>query len=153
MPWIVFFAICSPRGMGEPHDIAPRGSGHLSYSAIWVADGAPLELLASLIHGVPLSEWRTDQGANQRAGGRCADRDDCRATPCVAASAIVEFQPVACPGRLRNGGPRCEQRRSEEQNEVGTQRGRPVRDAPNVPRPGHAAVKAWRPAFADRPPG
>src|SRR2546425_3433020 len=36
-----------PRGMGEPHDIAPRGSGHLSYSAIWVPDGAPLELLAS----------------------------------------------------------------------------------------------------------
>src|SRR5947199_3379276 len=89
MPWIVFFAICSPRGMGEPHDIAPRGSGHLSYSAIWVADGAPLELLASLIHGVPLSEWRTDQGANQRAGGRCAERDDCRATSCVAASAIA----------------------------------------------------------------
>src|SRR5439155_4725164 len=28
------FAICSPRGMGEPHDIAPLGSGHLSYSAI-----------------------------------------------------------------------------------------------------------------------
>src|SRR3989442_4551426 len=89
MPWMVFFAICSPRGMGEPHDIAPRGSGHLSYSAIWVADGAPLELLASLIHGVPLSEWRTDQGADQRAGGRCADRDDCGATPCVAASAIA----------------------------------------------------------------
>src|SRR2546429_6963022 len=203
MPWMVFFAICSPRGMGEPHDIAPRGSGHLSYSAIWVADGAPLELLASLIHGVPLSEWRTDQGANQRAGGRCAESDDCRATSCVAASAIaaegrrqayarsqasrepdtrphqgagaaratpdlnachvaqayarprrssgqeavtchrrpedddltrtaphahavlrgdqalklgeaqgVEFQPVAGPGRLRNGGPRCEQRRA-----------------------------------------
>src|SRR3989454_7650992 len=111
MPWVVFsfansrrprkqnpatwvshsagFAIRSPRGMGEPHDIAPRGSGHLSNSAIWVADGAPLELLASLIHGVPLSEWRTDQGANQRAGGRCADRDDCGATPCVAASAIA----------------------------------------------------------------
>src|SRR5438105_6711232 len=63
MPWVVFssansrrprkqnpatwvshsagFAIRSPRGMGEPHDIAPRGSGHLSYSAIWVRDGAP----------------------------------------------------------------------------------------------------------------
>src|SRR5712691_434700 len=221
------FAICSPRGMGEPHDIAPRGSGHLSYSAIWVADGAPLELLASLIHGVPLPEWRTDEGADQRAGGRCADRDDCGATPCVAASAIaaegrgqaqarsqasrepdarshqgagaaratpdlnpchvaqayarpqrgsgqeavtchrrpedddltstpthshavlrgdqplklgeaqgVEFQPVAGPGRLRNGGPRCEQRRCEEQNEVGAQRGRPGKRRPQCPRVG-----------------
>ncbi len=74
--------------MGEPHDIAPRGSGHLSYSAIWVADGAPLELLASLIHGVPLSEWRTDQGADQRAGGRCADRDDCGATRTLSREAI-----------------------------------------------------------------
>src|SRR5438445_13018377 len=88
MPWMVFFAICSPRGMGEPHDIAPRGSGHLSYSAIWVADGAPLELLASLIHGVPLSEWRTDQGADQRAGGRCADRDECVATRTLSGQAI-----------------------------------------------------------------
>src|SRR5438094_4807804 len=114
MPWVVFsfansrrprkqnpatwvshsagFAIRSPRGMGEPHDITPRGSGHLSYSAIWLRDGAPQgrgSLRASLINGVPLLEWRADQGADQRAGGRCADRDDCRATPCVAASAIA----------------------------------------------------------------
>ena len=60
----------------------------MSYSAIWVADGAPLELLASLIHGVPLSEWRTDQGADQRAGGRCADRDDCGATRTLSREAI-----------------------------------------------------------------
>src|SRR6266550_5919123 len=26
----VGFAICSARGMGEPHDVAPRGSQHLS---------------------------------------------------------------------------------------------------------------------------
>src|SRR5438128_11462077 len=114
MPWVVFsfansrrprkqnpatwvshsagFSIRSARGVGDPHDITPRGSGHLSYSAIWLRDGAPQgrgSLRASLINGVPLPEWRTDQGANQRAGGRCADRDACRATPCVAASAIA----------------------------------------------------------------
>src|SRR3989475_12432778 len=29
-------AICSPRGIGEPHDIAPRGSWHLSCVSICV---------------------------------------------------------------------------------------------------------------------
>src|SRR5437773_3942069 len=77
--------VVAQRAAGDP----PRGSGHLSYSAIWVADGAPLELLASLIHGVPLPERRADQRADERAGGRCAERDDCRATSCVAASAIA----------------------------------------------------------------
>jgi len=37
---------------------------------------------------VPLSEWRTDQGADQRAGGRCADRDDCGATRTLSREAI-----------------------------------------------------------------
>src|SRR2546429_6822136 len=99
MPWVVFsfansrrprkhnpatwvshsagFAIRSPRGMGEPHDIAPRGSGHLSYSAIWVRDGAPQgrgPLRSSLINGVPRSEWRTDQGADQRAASNAVAR-------------------------------------------------------------------------------
>ena len=35
------FAIRSPRGMGEPHDIAPRGSQHLSCIPICVQDGYP----------------------------------------------------------------------------------------------------------------
>src|SRR5438552_10733461 len=114
MPWVVFsfansrrprkqnpatwvshsagFAIRSPRGMGEPHDIAPRGSGHLSYSAIWVRDGAPQgrgPLRSSLIHGVPLLEWRADQSAKQRARHRGTERDHRNATPFVAASAII----------------------------------------------------------------
>src|SRR5437879_11781812 len=114
MPWVVFsfansrrprkqnpatwvshsagFAIRSLRGMGEPLDIAPRGSGHLSYSAIWVRDGAPQgrgPLGSSLINGVPLLEWCADQGAKQCAGERGTERDHCRATPCVAASAIA----------------------------------------------------------------
>ena len=56
----------------EVRDLAGAGAG--------AGRGRTAELLASLIYGVPLSEWRTDQGANQRAGGRCADRDDCGAT-------------------------------------------------------------------------
>src|SRR2546422_2853946 len=32
------FAICSPRGMGDPHDSAPRGSWHLSCVRICVCD-------------------------------------------------------------------------------------------------------------------
>ena len=33
------FAIRSPQGIGEPHDIAPRGSKHLSYVPICPATG------------------------------------------------------------------------------------------------------------------
>ena len=35
------FAICSPRGIGEPHDVAIRGSYHLSCVSIWARDGGP----------------------------------------------------------------------------------------------------------------
>src|SRR5438445_13817293 len=37
------FAICSPRGIGEPHDIAPRGSVHLSDGAICLRAGRSQE--------------------------------------------------------------------------------------------------------------
>src|SRR5882762_636365 len=33
------FAICSPRGIREPHDFAPRGSVHLSNGAICLRAG------------------------------------------------------------------------------------------------------------------
>src|SRR6266566_6871939 len=33
------FAICSPRGMGDPHDISPRGSWHLSGSNMQAGTG------------------------------------------------------------------------------------------------------------------
>src|SRR5213080_3575816 len=36
-------AICSPRGIGEPHDIAPRGSWHLSCVSICFAEGRSQE--------------------------------------------------------------------------------------------------------------
>src|SRR2546427_48228 len=40
-PHSVGFAICSPRGIGEPHDVAPRGSQLLSWVARCTRDGGP----------------------------------------------------------------------------------------------------------------
>src|SRR6267378_7898489 len=45
------FAICSPRGIGEPHDIAPRGSVHLSSVAICLRLGRPQERAAPIYVG------------------------------------------------------------------------------------------------------
>ena len=40
-PHSVGFAICSPRGIGDPHDMRPRGSQHLSCAPICLRRGLP----------------------------------------------------------------------------------------------------------------
>jgi len=60
----------APPDMGEPHDIAPRGSGHLSCCAIWVADGAPQDPgeSAAIIEGK--RNWPAGAGCARDPGPR-----------------------------------------------------------------------------------
>src|SRR2546422_8187660 len=50
------FAIRSPRGIGEPHDSAPRGSHHLSRVPICMPDGGPLGWPPTRIEPAALGE-------------------------------------------------------------------------------------------------
>src|SRR5205814_4086290 len=55
------FAICSPRGIGEPHDIAPRGSWHLSCVSICTYARGPQALARALETLRP--NWRATPGS------------------------------------------------------------------------------------------